>query len=243
MSVIGPVKLWEQPRYWFAIPQTRWREIGITLQVKPLIDGDPCKPTSVKLNLEVVGEVEGDNLPMTDPCGLPYLEIDEPNGLIFTAANYETRQSIKIWGVDDAALQVLGGEEGDVYPSAEGEQNYQATLVVTVIDGGGDARYRWLGQDPEDPCGPEIMIGLEKEVQFDIEDNECGAFGTLAMDVGNPYYVMDEVTLGGDPNDYVDDDGNPLPDCYVNIYDVIETARRWLDCTDPQTAGCVQLND
>jgi len=186
--VTGPVKLWEEPGKY----DVQWRKIGVLLQIPP--SGGP-----VKLNAVIEGEVEGDNLPPTDPC-LPFEEIDDPNGLIFTAGTYATPQKIKIWGNDDAVLQVEGA-------SAEGDQNYQATLVVTVIDDGGDTRF----------------TGLEREVTFNIEDNECGAFGILAMDiVGNPSRVSD-------PN---------YPDCYVDIYDVIELTTQWLDCSNPQDPSC-----
>ncbi|MHC4214230.1 MAG: hypothetical protein ACYSWP_12755, partial [Planctomycetota bacterium] len=59
-----------------------------------------------------------------------------------------------------------------------------------------------------------------------IQDNECGAYGILTWDIGN-----------SDPCE-IDDDGNPLPDCYLDIYDVIEMARRWLNCSDPQDENC-----
>jgi hypothetical protein len=186
------VQLWEEPG---------WRNIGVSLQMPP--SGDP-----VKLQV-VVQEAEdqpgGDNLPLTDPVLDP--EGPDPNGLYFDAGNYDTEQIIKIWGNDDAELQVDEAE-------AEGDQNYQAVLVVTVIDGGGDTRY----------------TDMEREVAFNIEDNECGAYGISYLDVGNP-------NAATDPN-YRDDDGNPLPDCYVDIYDVIEFATKWFDCSDPQDAGC-----
>jgi hypothetical protein len=205
--VTGPVQLWEEPGAvnWWDPPLDKWVKIWVTLQVKPLIDGDPCQPTSVKLQAVIEGEVAGDNFPLTDPC-LPYEEIDDPNGLIFTAGNYDTPQPIKVWGVDDSLLQAGGA-------SADGDENYNVGLIVTVIDDGGDSRF----------------TGLERIVDLDIEDNECGAYGMLPMDVSNPYYVTD-------PN-WTEDD----PDCYVNIYDIIRMAKEWLDCTDPQTAGCVNL--
>jgi hypothetical protein len=202
------VQLWEEE----APAGLRWRKIGITLQMAPT--GGPVK---------LQAEITGDNLPLTDPC-LPYEEADDPNGLTFTAVtdqlwNSETMtsgwnvsQDIKIWGNDDAELQVLG-EEGE-HPSAEGDQNYEATLSVWVIDDGGDVGY----------------TDLEQSVEFDIQDNECGAFGVLAMDVGNPNAFTD-------PN-YRDEDGNPLPDCYVDIYDVIEFTTQWLNCSDPQDPAC-----
>jgi hypothetical protein len=108
-----------------------------------------------------------------------------------------------MWGNDDEVLQAEGA-------SAEGDQNYQAQVVVTVIDDGGDDRY----------------TDLERTVDFDIEDNECGAFGILAMDVGN-----------SDPCE-VDEEGNPLPDCHVDIYDAIEVATQWLDCSDISDPAC-----
>ena len=203
IPVTVPVKIWEEPKKYGVIG---WRRIWVKLQVPPLVDGDPCQPTSVKLNMELDGDIEGDNLPLTDPC-LPYKDIDDPNGLIFTAANYDTYQFIKIWGNDDAVLQTEGA-------SAEGEQYYSAALIVWVLHDGGDPRY----------------TDLEREVQFNIEDNECGSFGILPLDIGNPNAFTD-------PN-YRDSDGNPLPDCYVDIYDLIEFATQWLNCSYLQDPSC-----
>jgi len=194
--VTGPVKLWEELGDWEML---QWRNIGVLLQVPP--SGNP-----VKLQAVVEGEVEGDNLPPTDLI-LPFPESPEPNGLIYTAGTYATPQKIKMWGNDDAVLQALDA-------AAAGDENYQATLSVWVVDDGGDDRF----------------TGLERSVTFNIEDNECGAFGYLAMDVGNPNAFTD-------PN-YRDEAGNPLPDCYIDIYDVIELATQWLDCSDPQDPSC-----
>jgi hypothetical protein len=232
VPVTGPVQLQEQ----LGGAQgtlVRWRKVGIQLQVQPVNDADPGNPTSVKVNAvveEVEGQPGGDNLPWTDPC-LPFVEAEDPNCFTFTSttssnglptgcadhdlANWTTcwnvDLNVKIWGNDDAVLQAEGAE-------AEGDQNYQAVLSVTVIDDGGDERYADLAED-----GP-------KTVNFDIGDNECGAYGILPMDVGNP-------NAATDPN-YLDDEGNPLPDCYVDIYDVIEFATKWLDCSYMQDPSC-----
>jgi len=187
--ITGPVQIWEEPGKW----DVQWRKIGVLLQVPP------AGSRPVKLNAVVEGDVEGDNLPLTDPC-LPYEATDDPNGMIFTADNYNISQNIKIWGNDDAVLQALDA-------AADGDEDYHATVVVTVIDDGGDTRY----------------TGLEKEVEFDVEDNECGAWGYMRMDVA-----------GGEP----DGQGNPTPDCYVDIQDVAEMASRWLNCSDPQDPIC-----
>jgi hypothetical protein len=164
------VQLWEE---------SGWRKIGVTLQVAPT--GDPVE-------LRVV--VEGDNLPLMDP---PLTPTSDPNTLIFTAGNYNVSQDIKIWGNDDSELQAEDAE-------TEGDQNYEATLLVWVIDDGGDEGYAVFTE--EEP----------KTVEFDIADNECGAWG------------------------YVDADTNE--DCSVDLEDFLDFYDQWLDCADPQDPAC-----
>ncbi len=241
VPVIGPVQLWEQ----FGGAQgtlVRWRKIGIQLQVQPKNTADPCLPCSVKLHAEVT--TESDNLPLTDPnlvltdkphFILPFQEADDPNCFTFTSntstsglgkdcpghdpANKTTcwnvDQDVIIWGSDDAVLQAEEAEQ-------EGDQNYQAVLSVWVIDDGGDERYA------------EFTEQKPKKAQFSIEDNECGAFGILKGDVGNPNAFTD-------PNDR-DSVGNPLPDFYLNIFDVIEVATQWLDCSNLQDPSCESVD-
>ena len=216
------VKVWEQTPYSYGVPQgVRKRRIGITLQVPP-DDGDPCtSPDTVKLNASILGEIAGDNRPNFTPAGIPYKEIDEPNALYFTAGNFATPQYIEISGNDDDRLQVEAG--------ADGGEFYEVELSVWVIDNGGDERYdkfteaAGLAANALDDDGPRV-------VNIGIEDNECGAYGILDMDIGNP-----------DPCD-LDYNGNPNPDCYVNIYDALEIVTRWFNCSDPQTVGCIKYN-
>jgi hypothetical protein len=223
--------IWFAPNclQWIAYPQT----IAVTMQVKPENDADPCSPGYVR----VIVEQEGgeDNPPIMDPCLLPEHAHTpgDPNAIVFTSdgnpappgvigavRKWDVPFNIVLLGNDDDELQAYGEEEGG--------QLYDASLEFTVTHTT-DARYR----DDEG-------AGLERTVDISIEDNDCGAFGILPVDVGNPYYVMDEetleATLGGDrdPNDWIDDEGNPMPDCYVNIYDILEFATQWLDCSDPQ---------
>jgi hypothetical protein len=155
-------------------------------------------------------------------------------------SGWNVEQEITIWGNDDDVLQIEGAE-------AVGNEYYWATIIFNVVDGGGDERYQWeeeILDDEGGPTGEFETVGLDKGVDVLVEDNECGAFGVLPMDVGNPYYVMDEETLEaalgvhGDPNDWVYDDGNPRPDCYVDIHDLIESITQWLDCSDPQNPAC-----
>jgi hypothetical protein len=70
-----------------------------------------------------------------------------------------------------------------------------------------------------DDGGDTRYTGLENTLDIDIEDNECGAFGISELDIANS-------------------SGEDEPDCYVDIYDIIEFATKWLDCSDPQDGGC-----
>ncbi len=228
-----PAQVWEQTR-WFVVPLKQWREIGVTLQVEPLND-DPCKVGYVRVIVANEGESGNQPIMWLNPewdYNEPLPPIDEPNAIVFTSdgtavsgvigvvSKWDESYPILIFGNDDDVLQVLG-EEGE-YPSTEGNENYGASLLFSV-ESTSDERYAPLNNDNE----PE---GLERSVIINIEDNECGAWGISYLDIGNP-------NAATDPN-YQDDDGNPLPDCYVNIYDVIEFATKWLDCSDPQTEGC-----
>jgi len=231
--VIGPVQLFEQ---YTASDLLRWRKIFFKMQIKPVNAEDPCSPTEVKCNA-VVEEAEdqpgGDNLPHTDPC-LPYEDADDPNGFTFTSTTsddgngnptglvgdcpdwntgtktscWDVPQGIKIWGNDDTVLQIEDA-------AADGDEDYHAVLIVTVVEDGGDERF----------------TDFERTVDLDIEDNECGAYGILALDVSNPYYMTD-------PN-WADDD----PDCHVDIHDAIGIAFRWLNCSDPKDPNCTKYND
>jgi hypothetical protein len=218
------VQIWEQKRLNF---YNQWRKIGVTLQVEP--SGDPVVIT---MDVDLPVGLTNPNPPVTDPV----LDPDglDPNRLYFDSDDWNISQPIKIWGNDDDKPQVFEEDE-DEYPESDGDENYTATLTFTVVDSGGDERYgkmvELINPDTGFPYDPPRYEwdGLVKTVDIDIEDNECGAFGILPGDIGN-----------SDPC-AVDDDGNPLPDCQVDIYDVIEMARRWLNCTDPQGTGCENL--
>jgi len=238
VPVIGPVQLWEQ---YTASDLLRWRKIGFQLQLQPMDRTDPCNPlpTSVKL-YAVVEEVEdqpgGDNLPPTDPC-LPLQETDDPNCFTFTSTTssnglgtgcadhdvanrttcWNVDQDVKIWGNDDDVLQVEA--------FADGDEDYQAVLSVWVIDDGGDERYATLTENAASLPGAGADAG-PKTVDFDIEDNECGAFGIVPGDVSNRFYMTDPNYEAGDP------------DCYVDIYDVIGFVTEWLDCSDIHYPSC-----
>jgi len=211
---------------WITYPQT----VGVSLQVPPK-DGGLVKLT---MGMDTMGI---NNPPTTDP-----VIWTDPNFLVFSAdgATYKgipTRQydnpfPITILGVDDDVLQAedAGGE---------GDQNYNVDLVFHIVESGIGQPYdpRYGDYNAQDVWEDKI----EKTFSISIEDNECGAFGTLDMDISNPYYVMTEAELGAllgndrrDPNDWMDENGIPTPDCHVDMYDVLEIAWRWFNCSDPQ---------
>jgi hypothetical protein len=211
---------------WTLYPET----VAVSLQVPP-VDGGLVKLT---MGMDTMGI---NNPPTTDP-----VIWTDPNILVFSAdgATYKgipTRKfdnpfPITVLGNDDDVLQAedAGGEGG---------QNYNVDLVFHVVESGIGQPYdsRYGDYNAQDVWEDKI----EKTFSISIEDNECGAYGTLDMDISNPYYLMTEAELGAllgndhrDPNDWMDDDGNPLPDCHVDMYDVLEIAWRWFNCSDPQ---------
>jgi hypothetical protein len=149
---------------------------------------------------------------MTPPL-LPQSAV-EPNAIVFTSDGNPPPSGIKgavrQW---DASFNIvlLGNDDDQLQAEGaeeEGGQYYNASLVFSVTDTT-DARYT-------PPTEPE---GLVRTVDIEIEDNECGAYGISYLDTANS-------------------SGEAEPDCHVDIYDAIEFVIRWLDCSDPQGAGC-----
>jgi len=232
---------------WITYPQT----VSVTMQVEPENDESPGSQGYVRVIVEQEGGA--DNFPSMTPPLLPQSPV-EPNAIVFTSdglapppgvygavTKWDVPYDIVLLGVDDDELQAEGAEGG--YPSVDGDQFYNASLVFSVDDTT-DARYT-----PE--TEPE---GLVRTVNIDIKDNECGALGILPVDISNPYYLMDEETLQSiewkpilegrrDPNDWIDDDGSPMPDCRADIYDILEFATKWLNCSDPQGSGCTRYDE
>jgi hypothetical protein len=178
----------------------------------------------------VFNEGESGNQPIMDPNligDIPHRP-SEPNAIVFTSdgnpvpgvigatKQWDVPYDIVIMANDDDELQAEDAE-------ADGDENYQAYIEFWV-EATSDERYTvWDEEDEE-------YYGLERSIEVRIEDNESGAFGRLTLDIGNP-------NAATDPN-YLDDDGNPMPDCYVDIYDAIEMASRWFNCTEPLDPGC-----
>ena len=226
---IDPYKLLETPLSfgsgWGGAPDYLTQTVRITLQVEPKNDADPCAPLDAYVRVEMTKEAE-DNPPSADPCLVPDSTNtpSEPNAIVFTvdgapvvgvigdAHKWDVPYLIVIQANNDDELQAEPGED-------EGSENYGAELLF-FVESTTDKRYGESVQqydDQDDPIpGFFEWEALETGVPINIQDDECGAFGLLSLDVSNPYWVTD-------PN-WLDEDGFPLPDCYVNIYDVLEMA-------------------
>ena len=234
--ITGPVQIWEQRRLNF-YPQ--WRRIDVKLQVEPANDKNPGSPGWVRI-LVTNDDLFSGNPPIMDPPLLPESAV-EPNAIVFTSdgsavpgvigvvKQWDVSYPIKIWGNEDDKLQA-GEAEG------EGGQNYGANIIFTLDEkGSSDGRYGKMVVVLDDygyPVEPTEWEWegnrnlVDRTIDIEIEDNECGAFGILPMDISNPYYVTD-------PNYKSYDE-----DCQVDIYDLIEVARQWFDCSNPLDPAC-----
>ncbi len=121
---------------------------------------------------------------MDPPLGVA----DDPNKLKFTPGNYNTPQTICLEARDD---------DGLADPWLEWVPG--AILLNGTSD---DPRYQSEAE------GGELE---ETEVQFNVQDNDCGS-------TGYPPYDMNE-------------------DCYVDLSEVAILYGQWLYCTEPFDGG------
>jgi hypothetical protein len=119
----------------------------------------------------------------------PLGAIVDPNRLKFTTENYDTPQEICLEARDDDEL-------------AEPWLEWVPGLI-TLNGLSDDIRYQSAEQ------GGELE---ETVIYFNVQDNECGAWGYNPMDFNQ--------------------------DCAVNLVDFAHFCVQWLACTDPQDPGC-----
>ncbi|MHC4216087.1 MAG: hypothetical protein ACYSWP_22265 [Planctomycetota bacterium] len=171
---------------------------------KPLVgtltENDPCIPVCVGVRLSHIPDSDVDvfvfresefgllldTMSAMDP---PLGEADDPNRLTFTPANYRTLQNICIEAFDD-----------EDRPDAESEW---IPGVIIMEPSSEDARYDLEG---------ESDFAIEAlELDFDVQDNECGAWGFDPMDTNE--------------------------DCVVSLSEIVAVYADWQNCTDPYDAG------
>jgi len=160
-----------------------------------LSENDPCVPYCFNVTLShvptddvhvlVARDSEYDillgSMSVMDP---PLGVADDPNKLKFTPGNYNTPQTICLEARDDDEL---------AEPWLEWVPGF--ILLNALSD---DPRYQSEAE------GGELE---ETEVQFNVQDNDCGS-------VGYPPYDMSE-------------------DCYVDLSEVALLYSQWLYCTEP----------
>jgi hypothetical protein len=170
-----------------------------------LSENDPCvsKCFNVKLshvptaNVEITVVRESDYAILLDSMSVmvpPLGEADDPNKLYFTPANYAVTQQICLEARDDD-IRDEGPEEAGL--------EWVPGVVILTPHSKGDPRY-----DIE--LESEFAIS-EAEVSFDVQDNECGAWGYDAVDMNQ--------------------------DCVVNLTEVAVLYNQWLFCTKPYAAS------
>lgn len=158
-----------------------------------------------EVNITLVAEgwaVEEGMFEITPPLG----EGDDPDHITFTTitdevwdpctmtSGWNVAQTITVTAVDNDELAEAGAE----YIPAE----------ITLTPQSNDEWYNWTGFGGE----------LEAEVVgVEVQDNECGAWGYMHVDVNK--------------------------DCYIDLEDVALLYTQWLYCTEPYDAGYNQWGD
>jgi hypothetical protein len=165
-----------------------------------LSENDPCVPKCFDVRLShaptddveitVVRESDFEILLESMSIMVPPLGVtDEPNKLTFTSANYAVSQEICLEARDD---DIRG--EG---PEEEGLEWVPGTVILTPHS-----------EDERFDIDAESDFPIEEaEVEFDVQDNECGAWGYDKLDINE--------------------------DCYINLVEVAMLYTQWLFCTEP----------
>jgi hypothetical protein len=159
------------------------RCVNVTLSHKPC--PDPCNPETcyeVEVRAEATSEFE---IILEQFIMDPNFEDwTDPNHLLFNKDNYNVNQQV--------CFKVLDDEE---HPDTDLEWIPGTVLFNGISD---DIRYQSVDEDGElEPTG----------VNFNIQDNDCGAWGYDILDINE--------------------------DCYVGIEDAATLFGQWLFCTDP----------
>ena len=175
-------------------------------------ENDPCVEICVDVRLSHMpdsdvyllvertgGQLLLNSMTIWDPN---YFEAEDPNRLIFTPGDYNIPQQICLEARDD--------EE-----RPEGDEWIQGEITFTPYSE--DLKYCVEGIHPrgydivQDPCIPGTEEsggwGEAKTIYFNVEDNECGAWGYDAADTNE--------------------------DCFVDLGEIAALYGEWLFCTLP----------
>ena len=159
--------------------------VNVTLSHKPC--PDPCNPDTC-YDVEVRGQLASGydillDMVVMDPN---FEDWTDPNNLLFTSGNYNVNQTICLTALDDDI-------RGDG-PDEDGLEWIPGVILLNALSD--DIRYQSVEEDGE----------LEEtEIDFDVQDNECGSWGYDPLDVNE--------------------------DCAVNLADFANYYEQWLGCT------------
>jgi hypothetical protein len=212
-------------------------DVPIIVVIPPAIEGrlsenDPCVPYCFNVTLshlptddvyvlvvfESEYEVVLESMSVMDP---PLGVADDPNKLTFTVSGNPTWNSASMTSNWNVAQQIcLEARDDDIRD--EGVEDAELEWVpgtVSLTPYSEDVRYRvdWLNADGSELPGNQDSGGEADEtvVDFDVQDNECGALGYAGMDFNE--------------------------DCRVGLGDFAHFYAQWLICTDPYEDDCDKL--
>jgi hypothetical protein len=175
--------------------------------INTLTENDPCVPKCIDVRLSHLPTSNVDvfvNRDSAFPILLesmsvmipPLGEADDPNRLTFTPASYSLSQTICLEARDD---DIRG----------QGPENAGLEWVP------GEILFSALSDDPRYQNVEEGGELDETSIPFNVQDNECGAWGYKPLDING--------------------------DCAVNLLDFAQYYGQWLECVQPYADGCDKL--
>lgn len=151
------------------------------------------------------------------PQNLTLTEQDSGHGDIYFSLAYQPAGSV-VLEISELAGRGQVVLDKSVLTFTQADWNIPQAVRITAVD---DADV----ENAEHPVPLSVVVsslqdplydGLETEpVVVMVADNECGAWGYA-------------------PGDY-------NRDCIVNLYDFVNFARYWMDCSDPEGIGCINF--
>ena len=154
---------------------------GVPRCVDVILSHKPTSDVDVLVHRESEYDILLESMSVMDPNLFTWAD---PNKLIFTPGNYNTPQEICLEAIDDNKLAEAGSER---------------IRGVIIFDGfSDDIRYKSSEE------GGELEA---TEINFNVQDNECGAWGYDHADTNE--------------------------DCVVDLSEIAKLYDQWTFCTDP----------
>lgn len=121
------------------------------------------------------------------------------------------------WTLDEYPATVT--DVSDIVISDTGIENPVVTLTGSALVSG-DFSFRLTGDDTVKQSSDAMVVRISIPTCEDV--------------------ILDGLTSYFDVAGGLEDfEGNPTPDCYVNLLDFVEFAKEWLDCVNPEDSTCL----